>query len=497
MSTITDLIVEAGRNQAAARAASGAAWGRAVESLGNIPGQIVAGNAQQKEQTQRLALQNQQQQVNQQQIASGAQKQQDLTTVDTLWADPTIYKPDGTINREGIQQKLSAANAGHLAPAALETADRLDESRSQLLQKAQALRDSQRETLGKSALQIEAGNNDPGLFHLTVSALSRPEIGLIPPDQANKYLQVGTPDEVAAITKTWKAGTASGQPKIAMVPEGATPLDERTGKPLAGFTVTPKPPTAAELTKKGLDAYAMSLGKKSSDDLTYADRQQFEKDKAKITSDQGFAQHQRERQYDNANPTPVKATDQNTLEQEYRTVLARGLSSRSGGLGLEDAKVQQANHLQTIFEQNYDPKTGDYNISRVQMNELALGLARLTSPGGVAGEDMMKEFEQRTAKGDLAGAVSYITGQNVPANTQSLTHMLKDSIERQGKTAETNREGEMAYLRGLAPTELEEPRRKALEATSLNALRQSRVIQNTATGERKLQTSTDGGSTWK
>ncbi len=189
--------------------------------------------------------------------------------------------------------------------------------------------------------------------------------------------------------------------------------------------------------------------------------------------------------------------NQQKFEQQYRTVLQRGLSSRSGGLGLEDAKVQQANHLMSIFEQNYDPKTGEWNIPRVQLNELALGLARLTSPGGQAGEGMLKEFQQRTAKGDVAGALTYLTGQPVAANTQAITQMLKDSIERQGRTAETNREGEMAYLRGLAPTDLAEPRRKQLEKTSLNALRQSRVIQNSQTGERKLQVSTDGGETWK
>lgn len=188
--------------------------------------------------------------------------------------------------------------------------------------------------------------------------------------------------------------------------------------------------------------------------------------------------------------------NQQKMEQEYRTVLQRGMSSRSGGIGLEDAKVQQANHLQAIFEQNYDPKTGEYNIPRVQLNELALGLARLTAPGGQAGEGMLKEFQQRTAKGDVAGALTYLTGQPVPANTQAITQMLKDSIERQGKTAETNREGEMSYLRGLAPTDLSEDRRKSLEATSLNPLRQSRVAVD-AQGTKRLFVSTDGGQTWK
>lgn len=189
--------------------------------------------------------------------------------------------------------------------------------------------------------------------------------------------------------------------------------------------------------------------------------------------------------------------DQNKLEQEYRTVLARGLSSRSGGLGLEDAKVQQANHLLALMDQSYDPKTDSYNIPRVQQTELAMGLAKLVAPGGVVGVQMEKEINQRTAKGDLAGALTYLLGTPFNGTTQDLVKMYRDSIIRQGEVAQENREGEMRYLRGLAPTNLAEERRKALETTSLNPLRQSRIIRNTTTGERRLQISTDGGVTWK
>lgn len=188
---------------------------------------------------------------------------------------------------------------------------------------------------------------------------------------------------------------------------------------------------------------------------------------------------------------------QDALEQEYRTVLARGLSSRSGGLGLEDSKVQQANHLLALLEQTYDPKTDSYAIPKMLQGELAAGLARLVAPGGNVGIEMMREFDQKTAKGDFAGALTYITGHPFPTATQDIAKMLKDSIARQGTVALENREGEMRYLRGLAPTELDEARRLKMEENSLNPLRQSRLIQNTQTGERKLQVSIDGGKTWK
>ena len=158
--------------------------------------------------------------------------------------------------------------------------------------------------------------------------------------------------------------------------------------------------------------------------------------------------------------------------------------------------VQQANHLLGMLDQFRDDKTGEINIPRVPLNELALGLAKLTAGTGPAGEGMMREFQQRTAKGDLAGALTYLTGQAVPANTQDITKMLEDSIRRQGEIAQENREGEMRYLRGLMPTGLSEERRTALEANTLNPLRQSRLAKDTK-GTVKRFVSTDGGKTWK
>jgi hypothetical protein len=54
----------------------------------------------------------------------------------------------------------------------------------------------------------------------------------------------------------------------------------------------------------------------------------------------------------------------------------------------------------------------------------------------------------------------------------------------------------MAYLRNLAPTELEDDRRQTLEAVSLNPLRQIKVLTNSK-GERRQVVSTDGGKTWQ
>lgn len=282
-------------------------------------------------------------------------------------------------------------------------------------------------------------------------------------------------------------------------------------KQKTGVTVTPaeqaeidsftelKAPKTRTGEDQALDAFAKSLkdsAKTKAEDLTYEDRQAFERNKAAITASAQFQNHMRERTFDNAHPAPVKAADQNKLEQEYRTVLTRGLSSRSGGLGAEDAKVQQANHLISLLDQNYDPKTDTYNVPHVQQTELAMGLAKLVSPGGVVAQKTVDDINQATAKGDLAKALTYVTGTPFNGTTQDLVKMYRDSILRQGQTAMENREGEMRYLRGLAPTDLAEDRRKALEANTLNPLRQSRVATD-AQGNRKLFVSIDGGVTWK
>jgi hypothetical protein len=253
---------------------------------------------------------------------------------------------------------------------------------------------------------------------------------------------------------------------------------------------------AAELPEKAAKAEeAQKVNAGTSPTGMTADQQAQEADR-QATLAQGAQRIGIEQQRVNIEKNKSAAPDQSKLEQQYRTALLRGMSSRSGGIGLEDAKVQQANHLLSLFEQTYNPKTGGYDIPRVQMNELAMGLAKLTAGSSPAGEGLMREFQQRTAKGDVAGALTWLTGQPVAANTDALTKFMKESIERQGKTAETNREGEMAYLRNLAPTELEEDRRKKLEAVSLNPLRQIKVLTNEK-GERRQVVSTDGGQTWQ
>lgn len=525
-----------GNAQANAQLQSGQAWGNAAQNIGQavaaIPGQIQQQRAQQQTSDLRgLQLQEAQQQ------------QQGRATVDRLMAGdqlapgatgprkPSYFDANGLFDIPSLTAELAKSGIGHLAPELLKGAEQINDS----VTKHRAL--EQQATLQQSLL---VGDMAAGALKLsTLAGMPLPQAmdfvvqpalnskSIKPEDYASireKIMALPPEQQMAALTTLMDA--AAKLDKGDTLAKDAKHVD-RYGRTESSNIVAPTLKTRAELaadaanpssptqqqsatalglmtpavkrteSELALDTFAKSIGKQKAEDLTYQERQQFDKDKARVGSDQAFAQHQRERQYDLANPVPEKAEKQSKLEQEYRTVLARGLSSRSGGLGLEDAKVQQANHLLALLDQTYDPKTDTYSIPKVLQGELSAGLARLVAPGGSVGVEMMREFESKTAKGDLAGALTYITGTPVSSATQDIAKMLKDSILRQGQVALENREGEMRYLRGLAPTDLEEERRTALEANSLNPLRQSRVIKNTQTGERKVQVSLDGGKTWK
>lgn len=168
---------------------------------------------------------------------------------------------------------------------------------------------------------------------------------------------------------------------------------------------------------------------------------------------------------------PDSPKNQQKLEQQYRGVLTKEISSRSGGLGTEDQKVNQAIHLRALMDQALDPKTGQYNIPRAQYAELASGLATLVSPNGRPTDSMRGEIEQATATGDFNKLLTYVTGKPANGSTQDMYKMLRDSIDRQGRTAEQNRETYLKALRSMAPTDLAQERRDQLEKSlQLNSL---------------------------
>lgn len=157
---------------------------------------------------------------------------------------------------------------------------------------------------------------------------------------------------------------------------------------------------------------------------------------------------------------------QQKLEQQYRQVLSKEFSSRTGALGVENAKVNQANHLNSLITKYYDPKTGNYNIPTSQYAELALGLASLISPTGSTDSGERAAITAKTATSDLKGALQYITGIPQTGNTQEMIKNLVDSVDRQAQTATDNREAALQNMRDQAPTDLEQSRIDALNKST-------------------------------
>ena len=153
---------------------------------------------------------------------------------------------------------------------------------------------------------------------------------------------------------------------------------------------------------------------------------------------------------------------QQALEQQGRQVVLKELAARTGALGTENAKVNQANHLDSLLKQYYDPKTGNYNVPKAQYTELVMGLANMISPSGTADMATRKDLNAFTAKSDLNGALQYLTGSPKTGNTQEMIKNMVDSIDRQAQTAVSNREAALQNMRDMLPTDLEESRKESL-----------------------------------
>lgn len=159
------------------------------------------------------------------------------------------------------------------------------------------------------------------------------------------------------------------------------------------------------------------------------------------------------------------------LEKQYTNNKMKALSNRSGGLGLQDSKVNQAIDLRKMINKYYDPKTGEYAVPPSLHAELALGLARLLSPGGQVGIELMHELRQSTGREALSKALIYAGADpsQVGGATQSVVRMFVDSVDRQGETAEQLRDQYMQYISDNAPTDLEPARKSKHDQSKLNS----------------------------
>lgn len=160
---------------------------------------------------------------------------------------------------------------------------------------------------------------------------------------------------------------------------------------------------------------------------------------------------------------------QDRLEKEYQDRIMKVVGSRTGGLGLQDQKVDQAIHLRSMVNQSWNPQTKTYEIPEMQQGELIIGLANLMSGSSVGSMEQLRSITPRTAQGDTAHLVSYWTGKPVTNQPQEMIKNLVSSIDRQGKVAEQLRDKYMSGIKMLRPKDLDKDRADAIAAASLTS----------------------------
>lgn len=174
---------------------------------------------------------------------------------------------------------------------------------------------------------------------------------------------------------------------------------------------------------------------------------------------------------DALNPdTSATSKHQDKLEKDYADRRSKVLSNKSGGLGLQDAKVNQAIDLRTAISQFYDPTTDKYNIPPSMHEELALGVAKLMSPSGTVAQELVDKLKQGTAREKLANAAIYLgiaDPRSIGGPTQDVAKLFVDTIDRQGQMAEHLRNHYEEGLKDLVPTGLDSKRKEHVDKADI------------------------------
>jgi hypothetical protein len=168
--------------------------------------------------------------------------------------------------------------------------------------------------------------------------------------------------------------------------------------------------------------------------------------------------------------TSANSKQQDKLEAQYTETRKKVLSNRSGGLGLQDSKVNMAIDLRNAINQFYDPATDRYNIPPSMHEEIALGVAKLLSPTGVAPEGLVEKLKQGTAREKLANGAIYLglaDPEKIGGPTQDVAKLFVDTIDRQGVIAERLRNHYESGLKGLAPSGLNADRKSHIDSADL------------------------------
>jgi hypothetical protein len=160
---------------------------------------------------------------------------------------------------------------------------------------------------------------------------------------------------------------------------------------------------------------------------------------------------------------------QDRLAKEYRDRVQKVVGARTGGLGMQDQKVDQAIHLRSMVNQSWNPQTKTYELPEMQQGELVMGLANLVSGSQVSNIEQLKAITPKTARGDMAHLISYWSGTPVTNQPQEMIKNLVTSIDRQGQVSEKLRDKYVKGLKNLRPKGLNQEEGDNIEGTELTS----------------------------
>lgn len=437
-----------GQANANATLAKTAAWSRAAENIGQLPVQVAATqnlNAERKLKEQELSLTVEQR--------NEAQRQRYVMTVGRI-AGVSSSPAQFTKN-------VDDAIAGGMLPK--DTGEHVKAQVAAAGDDPQAFRDVRQQyvTFADQYVAPMKLGKDETLIRPSVDPTAQPTVVARGAQEPIK----GAPGD-----RFFQPPAAPGAPmtEIGSVPNRPVPVNGQLVQPDTGARVgeaVPKQETPSEVAERQARVDLIGKQIQEADQQLTGTKPLSPKDRAELEIQKAHLELSRTMEQIRLNhEDPNSPQNQEKLEQQYRQLAKVVMSSRSGALGVEDQKVGTAKHLMTMLNQAQNPD-GTYDLARINRRELATGLARLISPTGQIAEGQVEELDQRTAKGGLADLVTYVTGNPklVNATPQAIATLFRDSIMRQGKQAELNRDKELDFIRAARPVDLQPARAEGIE----------------------------------
>lgn len=124
-------------------------------------------------------------------------------------------------------------------------------------------------------------------------------------------------------------------------------------------------------------------------------------------------------------------------------------AAKTGPIGVQNGKVDQAIHARSLINSTYDPQTGQYNVTQVPYGELGETLSSLLAGKVGSSDARVAAVKQKTAQGDLNTFLSYWNGKPSNATSQDAIKQTVDIIDRQGQVAEKERDDAFNKLKNL------------------------------------------------